>query len=319
MVSSVVSTSSATVSSGATSVVSSVGLLGRRGLERGDLGDDRGEGVLDGVRQGADGADTGEGHDGHGGAGGGLRDGAGGQELGDQGGEDHGGTSPCPDAGGPPLGRAPGRSGRPDGRARLVGEKTSGQQLGKGGVGPSRPGRARPDRPGEGGQSGRPLGDGPAREDRLEGVLDGGVVGCCGHLTPVIAGRAPRGTRTPEVFSDGFSSRSRRRPQATPLERLHRAHRAPHDPGDLLHRQVGEHPQEQHGALVVGQPGAHPVDVLGADADQRVVLGVPAGEQREVRVVVGELGTAAAPPPVVDQPAVGDGEDPAAQGLLVAR
>ena len=33
-------------------------------------------------------------------------------------------------------------------------------------------------------------GHGPSGEERLEGGLVGGVVGCCGHLTPVIAARA---------------------------------------------------------------------------------------------------------------------------------
>ena len=50
-------------------------------------------------------------------------------------------------------------------------------------------------------RSGRLLRDGPAGEERLEGVLDGGVVGCCGHLTPVIAGGARRGARAAPTFS----------------------------------------------------------------------------------------------------------------------
>ena len=219
----------------------------------------------------------------------------------------------------PPRRRAPGRSGRPGGRARLVGEKTGGQQFGEGGVGPPRPGRRRPDRLGEGGQSGRPLGDGPAGEERLEGVLDGGVVGCCGHLIPVIAGRAPRGTRTPEVFSGG---RSRCRSRRVRSPRRWSAFTEPTDRPmtwrHLLHREVGQHPQEQHRALVVGQrrrtSGGRPRRRPACSASSSTS---PPSSPVEVAGVVGDLRTAAAPSPVVDQPAVGDGEHPAAQGVLV--
>ena len=53
-------------------------------------------------------------------------------------------------------------------------------------------------------------------------------------------------------------------------------------------------------------------------ADEGVVLDVPAQEFGEVTGVVSHLRTTAAAPPVVDEPAVGDGEDPGAQRVLGA-
>ena len=165
------------------------------------------------------------------------------------------------------------RSGRPGGRAGLVGEKTGRQQLGESGVWAARLGRRRPDGPGEGRQGGSPVRDGtaagrPRRRPRRHGRR--------------LLGISPRHRR---AAAKGFAPappvrRSSRVPRAAPspapaLEGLHEAVGRPMTWATWSTVRSPSTRRRHNRALVVRQQGAQPVDVLRAEPGEGVVLDVP--------------------------------------------
>ena len=119
------------------------------------------------------------------------------------------------------------------------------------------------------------LGDGPAREVRLEGVLDGCVVGCCGHPS-LSSPEGPEGCAPAPNFSG-------RRPRAGPAASAGRGAGGPSPTpptGPYLRRPVPRSGRRGCAAAArrAGRRAGRrtPPGPSGAHADQRVVLDVAA-------------------------------------------
>ena len=183
----------------------------------------RGEGVLDRVRQDAGGAGAGDATSTMPAPVAAWATAPAESDLGEEGGEEHGETSPLPDPGSARR-RAPADLAvRADGLGwstrRPVASSSASAAFGRPGwVAVARTASVKAARPAPPSGAGRPARSG------LEGLLDGAVVGCCGHLAPVIAGAAGKGcAAAPTLSGEPCSSCVPQRPQPAPLERLDRA------------------------------------------------------------------------------------------------